>query len=267
MIRAALALILIVTPSAAWADDARIVEQPYHQSKVVRIEGRAKVQATIQFGEDEHIENVAIGDSSAWQVTPNKRANFLFIKPLTASTTTNMTVMTDRHTYLFDLVARADASPVYLLRFVYADNPRVRLAEPASQQASLTTPSPARNPYAILDPARLRFGWRAKGDRKLLPARIYDDGLATFLTWPRGQPLPAILVRDDQGVEGPVNFAARGDVIVVDGVPREIVLRSGKDNATLVNGGPVAPVAGVRQPALARSEAKLGDNQLSGENR
>ena len=68
--------------------------------------------------------------------------------------------------------------------------------------------------------------------------RVYDDGTATFLAWPAGAPVPAILMKDEQGTEGPVNFAVRGDVIVVDGVPRELVLRSGKDMATLHNNGP-----------------------------
>ena len=68
--------------------------------------------------------------------------------------------------------------------------------------------------------------------------RVYDDGTATFLAWPAGAPVPAILMKDEQGTEGPVNFAVRGDVIVVDGVPRELVLRSGKDMATLYNNGP-----------------------------
>jgi type IV secretion system protein VirB9 len=260
-----LALALTTLAAPALADDARIVEKFYDPGKVVRIDGRTKVQATIQFGEDEHIENVAIGDSQAWQVTPNKRANLLFVKPLAASAATNMTVVTDRHTYLFDLVASNSAKPLYVLKFTYPDEPKPALAE-----AGAPTPeelAAASDPQSITDPAALNFAWAGKGDRKLLPARTYDDGTSTFLAWPAGSPVPAILIKDSAGTEGPVNFTVRGDVIVVDGVPREIVLRSGKDNATLVNGGPVAPVAGVRQPALARSEAKLGDNQLSGENR
>ena len=68
---------------------------------------------------------------------------------------------------------------------------------------------------------------------------MFDDGRATFLSWPVGVPLPAILIKDLRGTEGPVNFAVRGDTIVVDGVPQEIVLRSGNDLATLTNQGPV----------------------------
>ena len=102
----------------------------------------------------------------------------------------------------------------------------------------------------MVDPAELNFAWTARGDAKLLPAQIYDDGRATFLAWAPGTALPAILVRNHEGTEGPVNFAVRGDTIVVEGVPGEIVLRSGEDRATLTNTGPARPVS---TPALAQA--------------
>ncbi len=261
MIRAAFALVLTATSAGALADDSRIVERFYDAGQVVRIDGRTKVQATIQFGEDEHIENVAIGDSQAWQVTPNKRANLLFVKPLATTASTNMTVVTDRRTYLFDLVASASAKPLYVLRFTYPEEPK---SEAGAQLAAADAPTAeemtaATDPQVVTDPAALNFAWAGKGDRKLLPSRTYDDGTATFLAWPSGSPVPAILIKDANGTEGPVNFTVRGDVIVVDGVPREIVLRSGKQAATLVNGGPVASAP---QTSLARS-----DNSTLRENR
>ena len=78
---AGLALFSPLPRSPATDPPARRASLRCRQGRV-RIEGRPNVQATIDFGEDEHIENVAIGDSSAWQVTPNKRANLLFVKPL-----------------------------------------------------------------------------------------------------------------------------------------------------------------------------------------
>lgn len=246
-----LAMTALATPSAA--QDARLVERLYDPAKVVRIDGKTKVQATIQFAEDESIENVAIGDSQAWQVTPNKRANLLFVKPLSPSASTNMTVVTDRRTYLFDLVASPSAKPLYVLKFTY---PAER-AKPQAQLAGGPTAeemAAATEPAAIVDPAALNFAWTSKGERKLLPARTYDDGVATFLAWPAGSPVPAILIKDDAGTEGPVNFTVRGDVIVVEGVPREIVLRSGKATATLVNGGPVRAQPAAPQAAFAHSD-------------
>lgn len=246
MIRAGLSALLLLSAATPALADARLVERLYDPAAVVKIEGKTKVQATIQFGEDESIENVAIGDSSAWQVTPNKRANLLFVKPLEPTAATNMTVVTNKRTYLFDLVANPRARPLYVLKFTYPDEleeePETQLAA-AVETASPAEMAAATDPYAVVDPAELNFAWAAKGNRALLPARTYDDGTATFLAWPAGQPVPAILVKDAEGTEGPVNFTVRGDVIVVDGVPREIVLRSGKDAATLTNTGPVRPAA------------------------
>jgi len=234
------------------AEDPRLVERLYNADEVVRIEGRANVQATIRFAEDEHIENVAIGDSTAWQVTPNRRANLLFIKPLADRAVTNMTVVTDRHTYLFDLVASpAHRSPLYVLAFTYPDEPEDdQLAEGETAPAGPNEVELAAvtDPYAVVDPAELNHAWETKGAPALFPSQVYDDGEATFLTWAPGVTLPAILVKDHEGTEGPVNFAVRGEVIVVDGVPREIVLRAGRESATLSNRGPVrAP----RRPVLA----------------
>ncbi len=249
----------------ALADDARLVERLYSPDEVVRIEGKPNVQATIRFAENEQIENVAIGDSQAWQVTPNRRANLLFVKPLTPRGTTNMTVVTDRRTYLFDLVASPTArNPLYVLAFTYPDEPEdTQLAEagepgvdPAVGGPNALELAAAADPYAVADPAELNFAWAPRGERKLLPTRIYDDGEATFLSWPAGTPLPAILIKDHQGTEGPVNFAVRGEVIVVDGVPRELVLRSGKDAATLTNEGPARAPRPSPEPAreLARAQ-------------
>ena len=247
------AALLAATAAPAQAGDSRLVERLYNADEVVRVEGRPNVQAMIKFDEDEHIENVAIGDSQAWQVTPNRRANLLFVKPLAERASTNMTVVTDRHTYLFDLVASpTNRNPLYVLSFTYPDQPEdTELADAAPQAPNALEVAAASDPYAVVDPAELNYAWTSKGDNNLFPVQIYDDGTATFLTWAPGATMPAILVKDQQGTEGPVNFAVRGDTIVVDGVPREIVLRSGEDSATLTNSGP---------PREPRTLAQAGSN-------
>lgn len=253
MIRPLLLATALLAALPAQADDRRLVERLYAENEVVTVQGRANVQAVIRFNENEHIENVAIGDAQSWQVTPNKRANLLFVKPLADRAATNMTVVTDKHTYLFDLVASpANRNPVYLLAFTYPPEPEGE-DEDAPQLAGGTAPVPgteapsavevaaATDPYAVVDPATLNHDWRRFGAAELLPQTVYDDGDATFLSWPSGTPLPAILIEDLEGTEGPVNYAVRGEQIVVDGVPREIILRSGSDVAKLVNEGPARP--------------------------
>jgi type IV secretion system protein VirB9 len=256
----ALASATLAAPALA---DSRLVTRHYDSEEVVRINGKLGVQASVAFAEDEQIENVAIGDSASWQVTPNKRANLLFVKPLNARARTNMTVVTDRRTYFFDLVAAPGAAPLYVLRFTYPDEPKpvVEIAAP-----DMTGENAQANSAPVLetpvDPATLNFAWRQRGKEKLLPSRIYDDGSSTYLTWPAKALLPAMQIRNERGVEGPVNYAVRGDVIVVDGVPDVIILRSGKDSAELRHQGPPRPEPELRplaqpqaQPAALASAA------------
>jgi type IV secretion system protein VirB9 len=176
-----------------------------------------------------------------------------------------MTVVTDRHTYYFDLIASARATPVYALKFTYPTEPKAAAGTPGAQAALTDAERAALNDEAPVDPAQLNFAWRTSGPAKLIPQRLYDDGESTYAVWAAGVPIPAILVTNEKGDEGPVNFAVRGDTIVIDGVPSRIVLRVGRDRAQLDYRGPgpkpksssppAAPVtAAVSDPVLPRSE-------------
>ena len=243
----ALMCLALLIASPGQAQDPRLVERLYDPNEVVVIQGKTKVQATIEFGEGETIENVAIGDSNAWQVTPNQRADLLFVKPLQPSAQTNMTVVTNRHTYLFDLVASPRAKPMYVLRFTYPDPPpeeaEAQLAQNAAGEANAIELAAATDPLAVIDPALLNFKWQAEGETELQPDEVYDDGRSTYLRWNQDRPVPAILIENYEGEEGPVNSTVRGDTVIVDGVPKQIILRSGREKATLVNNGPVRATA------------------------
>jgi type IV secretion system protein VirB9 len=243
------------------AQDSRLQTLVYDADSVVRIDGKVKVQTTIKFAPDEIIENVAIGDSAAWQVQPNKAQTLLFVKPLEPAARTNMTVVTDKRTYLFDLVASPKANALYVLQFRYpelekaAEEARLAALAEAEAQAALAAAAPQQTAAAAPDPAELNFAWATAGKAALLPTRTYDDGDAVFLTWPAGIAIPAILITNDEGDEGPVNYTTRGDTVVVEGVPTQIILRSGKDTATLTNTGPIKPAArraGLDRPATQR---------------
>ncbi|EQB19395.1 TrbG/VirB9 family P-type conjugative transfer protein [Novosphingobium lindaniclasticum] len=257
---ATLALCVAALPAQA---DERLVQHAYAENEVVRIDGRTGVQATIAFGKNEAIENVAVGNSQTWQITPNKRADLLFVKPLEASARTNMTVVTNRHTYFFDLVASPKGRPLYMLRFTYKEEPVEAVpGDPGTPQVAgldadeqaLASGDPAAMPT---DPAALNFEWKKLGAAKLLPTRIYDDGNSTYLLWPEKSSVPAILITNEKGDEGPVNYAVRGAMIVIDAVPDNLILRSGKASAELVNARPLAsrPVAAPAPAANATPSA------------
>ena len=227
------------------ADDPRLVTMVFDESRVFTINGKTRVLTTIKFAPDEAIQNVAVGDSAVWQVQPNQAQSILFVKPLETSARTNMTVVTNRRTYLFDLVASPRNAPLYVMQFRYPEleaaeaEAALAAAESATQeQASAIELAAANDPYAVSDPARLNFEWAGEGDRDLLPSRAYDNGEAVFLTWPEGAAIPIILVTNDAGDEGPVNFTVRDETMVLDSVPQQIILRVGGERATLTNNGP-----------------------------
>ena len=230
-----LALALFSTPALAQSD-GRLQTVHYEADKVVSVKGRLGFQSMIEFGQGESIENVAVGDSAAWQVTPNKRANLLFLKPLMGKAQTNMTVVTDQRVYLFDLsVAPAGNTPLYNLRFTYGaprpTAPQQRIAYP-QLLANAAAPAPA-----VAHP-KLNYDWKRKGDKEILPARYYDDGRALYLQWKAGAPMPALFERDQKGREGLINYRLQGQFIVVDEVPNTLVMRLGKKTAVLINRNP-----------------------------
>ncbi|UAB77975.1 TrbG/VirB9 family P-type conjugative transfer protein [Erythrobacter sp. SCSIO 43205] len=230
------------------AADPRLVTQVFDETQVYTVTGKVKVQTTIKFAPDEVIQNVAMGDSAAWQVQPNQAQTILFVKPLATTARTNMTVVTNRRTYLFDLVASPRNAPLYVLQFRYpelekaAAEAALAAAEQAKRdEANALELQAARDPLAVVDPENLNFEWATAGDAELLPARAYDDGNAVFLTWPADTPIPAILTTNADGDEGPLNFTVRGETVVLNDVPAQIILRSGKQSATLTNVGPPRP--------------------------
>ncbi|MEY2925907.1 MAG: Type secretion system protein virB9 precursor [Pseudomonadota bacterium] len=234
---------LLVLFSAPGFAASHIAQVYYSPDRVVRITGQKAIQTMIEFRQDERIENIALGDSAAWQVTPNKRANLLFVKPLIDRASTNMTVITDKRRYLFELVGGgARARALYSVRFVYAED----FVVPGPVEPPIMAPAPP--------PPLINTNWQAKGEKALIPARIYDDGVSTFVAWDATSELPAILTIGTDGAEGPVNYTVKGDDLVIDGVAARYVLRIGKASAVLTNLSPrpAKPVEPKAQEARAQ---------------
>jgi type IV secretion system protein VirB9 len=226
------ALAVLGCTAASAAADNRIRSLAYDPDRIVQILGRAGIQSTIEFAPDERIENVAVGDSSKWQITPNRRASLLFVKPLAARSRTNMTVVTDRRTYMFDLVAGDKwTTPVYALKFSYPNEKPVQAAANPAQQTQAVTL--AAQPPATATAERLHFDWQSKGYGRLVPSRIFDDGTAVYLSWNRETPLPAILTVSEDRKEGPLSYRMSGEYIVISPIPQNMVLRYGDRMAVL----------------------------------
>lgn len=223
------ALVLAAPPLEAQAvTDQRVRIVRYVPDQVVRLDATLGYVVTLFFGEDERIENVAIGDSLGWQITPNRRARVLFVKPNERAAPTNMTVVTNLRSYNFDLRAAASTrarQPVFSLRFDYPPPARAILAPPPA-------PPPPPEP-----PREVNKAYSFSGSALGLPERVFDDGVSTYFVFPAGVDYPAIFAVDPDNKEAVVNIAQRDGFLIVDRLAGAFVLRRGDQVTRIVNDG------------------------------
>lgn len=225
----AAALALLASPAGAVVPqpgpgDPRIHVVAYDPQAVVELRVALGYQLAVELDPSERIENVAIGDSLGWQVTPNKRANLLFLKPMGPRPPTNMTVITNARRYNFELSVRgrsAAKSAPFTVRFLYAP--------PA---VALVAPPPPPPP-----PVERNVAYSYDGSTKHLPVKVFDDGTDTYFAFGPEDDLPAIFAIEADGGEALVNTRQREGYIVVDRVVRGFVLRRGDEVTRIYNDG------------------------------
>lgn len=209
--------------------DPRIKEFMYDPDAIVGIRGQLGYEMTIEFGADERIENVSIGDSLSWQVTPNRKATLLFLKPMSKSNPTSMTVVTTERIYSFLLSAtesRNANDPDTLLRL------RFRFPPPAVVADLTPEPPPPPPPPK---PEDFNFDYELKGQKNIHPVRVFDDGAVTYFQFDSRNAAPAVFVIGADGKEEMANTRINGDYTIADFIAETFILRYGKTQAEVKN--------------------------------
>lgn len=105
--------------------DSRIKTLVYNENDVFSILTVFGYQSNIEFSKNEEITTISLGDKVGWQVVPSGRR--LFIRAQEDGAHTNMTVITNKRAYQFDLKSSEDGELVpseelsYVIRFYYPD--------------------------------------------------------------------------------------------------------------------------------------------------
>lgn len=201
-----------VTPRAG-PGDPRIQSVPYDTEQVISLTVALGFQLTLEFASDDRIQNVAVGNAGLWQATANKNADRLFVKPMQGAIDTNMSVVTDARTYVFEL--HADPMPSATAPYL------VRIVPPDAVATVVEADGPQSAVYAF------------RGTRGLRPLNAVDDGRVTTLIWSASTPLPAVYAVGADGQEQLINGAMRDGGLVIEGVAREYVLRRGDQEGRL----------------------------------
>jgi type IV secretion system protein VirB9 len=189
----------IVMAQTPITTDSRIRTLVYNPNEVYELKFYYNYQSFVEFAEDEEIEMISIGESFAWRLTPSGKR--LFVRPLAIAAHTNMTIITNKRTYHFDIrsdeyTGKADEDLVYTVRFFY---PQIGQTLPMPPQLALPNiaakiptqlPLPVATPIPVAQPMPIT----QTSPSSDTPVRI-------------DQPLPGIIERNPEGYE--LNFDYR----------------------------------------------------------
>lgn len=163
--------------------DSRIKTFVYSENEVFPIVLHFGYQTAIEFGKGETIQTYSVGNNYAWQFSAVGRT--LFIKPFEENIMTNMTVITNKRRYYFELVSKMAAEVIdeemaYAIRFFYPDDASdtLRPSDTASVDSQISAPIDIIKPY--------NFNYIVSGPTKVAPSSVFDDGIKTYFQYEQG---------------------------------------------------------------------------------
>ncbi len=213
--------------------DSRIRQVQYREQDVITLSVPIYITMQVELGENENILAVESGDASTWSLhVPDKFSNRFFIKPTQEGSLTNLTVLTQQHTYYFSLQSKEkNSAAVYGLKInLPKDNRLLKL--PLSQAEFI--PKSIKNIH-----------YRYHGARYLLPETVFDDGKFTYFKMHSNQRVPAVFAVDNSnGNESIVNVQKQGDVIIAKRIAPQWTLRDGDKVLSLFNENNIMEING-----------------------
>jgi len=256
----ALSVLAVLQPTIANAEllarpgrlDPRIRSLPYSAEQVFQVTGTYGLVTTILFGADEEITQVVAGDTVSWQILTSADRRSLTLKPMEKDAATNLSVVTTKRTYSFDLRvndSKAMRNQTFKLKFTYPEDAGLKGTAELWKQAQ----DAQRNPnIKNIRRDKVNYDYGFKGNDAAKPVWVFDDGLKTFMKF--SGDIPAIFIVDAKRRESLVNYRREADYIVIDKVSRQWSLRYGTEEETCLfnlRTGPAdipAPIEGAVAP-------------------
>jgi type IV secretion system protein VirB9 len=195
----------------------------------------------IEFDVNEGVTTIVNPKKTAWQLLSS--GNRLFIKPEESDADTQITVMTNKRIYFFEMYAKEpdsnfDKDYSFFFKFKY---PSEEESKTIRTYAKSILPDVDQNPW------KYNFNYTITGEDSLYPVKIFDDGEFTYFEFPRTAKMPAIFAVDSNGFESIVNFRIVGEYLIVEEVSTRFTLRNGAEIVCVFNENMYKPKNSKRQ--------------------
>jgi type IV secretion system protein VirB9 len=226
---------LAVRESKPTPIDSRIRIMVYNPNDVFKFTGYYNYQASIELAPSEEVSSISMGDTTGWQIVPS--GNRIFLKPIENDVTTNMTLITNKRTYYFELYAQEaldirDPNMVFNVKFIYPDD------DTSDNLQTYATTSTDNGPD-LEHPEDYNFNYTISGHEDIAPVKIFDDGSFTYLQFrDRNNQIPAIFAVDQDLKEEIVNYKpskSDANLVIIERVYKKLSLRLGKKITCIFN--------------------------------
>ena len=216
------------------ATDSRIRVLVYSPDDVFKFTGYYGYQASIELAKDEEVVSISMGDTTSWQIIP--AGHRIFIKPVDQDATTNMTMITNKRTYFFELYAEEvsdirDPQMIFTVRFIYPDDNETR-------HFNANTNLPSQVPD-LNHPEKLNFHYSISGPDSVAPTKIFDDGDFTYMQFrDKYVDLPAFFAVDKQLRESMVDYRlskTHKNMVIIEHVFERLTIRLGNQVLCVYN--------------------------------
>ena len=204
----------------------------YNPNEVYRYIGHYTYQGFIEFEQGESIGTISMGNPSLWLF--ESLGNRLFLKPVGEDgSETNMTVITSKRVYHFELMAReaksiADKNLIFVVKFVYPDEKEKNIVEFAKTNLS--------DEPDLRDLSKYNFNYQYTGEKSIAPSKVFDNGQFTYFQFSnKNAEIPARFNVDADGFESLVNYRVSSDYIIVERVGAQFTLRNGSEIVCVYN--------------------------------
>lgn len=222
-----------IRESRPTAIDSRIRVMVYNPDDVFKYTGYYGYQACIELAKDEEVVSISMGDTTSWQIVP---AGYrIFIKPMEHDATTNMTLITNKRTYFFELYAEEaqdirDPDMVFNVKFIYPDE---------EEEDTLKSFVSATAGPDLTHPEKYNFNYSISGWEEIAPIKVFDDGEFTYLQFrDKNAEIPGIFAVDEDLRESMVNYRLspnNSNLIIVEQVFPKLSIRLGKKVTCVFN--------------------------------
>lgn len=204
----------------------------YNPNDVYRYIGHYTYQGFIEFEAGETIGTISMGDPTLWLF--EHLGNRLFLKPIGEdSSETNMTVITNKKVYHFELMAKeatgiTDEDLIFVVKFAYPDEKDKNIVQ--------FPKVPVSDKPDMRDLSKYNFSYQYTGEPFIAPIKVFDNGEFTYFQFSKkNAEIPAIFTVDAAGFESLVNFRSVADYIIVERVSPQFTLRNGNDIVCVYN--------------------------------